>query len=98
MRWICSGKTLVEISTARAVSLLYRYSVHAWFSFCRQPIRSDILISDRIQKGSRTHTMDMTTLRMALIGYEAQRQKIQEKIGEIQRQLSGRTQRAGTPV
>lgn len=35
---------------------------------------------------------------MALIGYEAQRQKIQDRIAEIQAQLNGRARRAGTRV
>jgi cell division septum initiation protein DivIVA len=42
--------------------------------------------------------IDTTTLRMALIGFQAERQKIQAKIDEIQRQLSGRNHRAATPV
>jgi Skp family chaperone for outer membrane proteins len=37
-------------------------------------------------------------LEMALIGYEAERQKVQEKIAEIQAQLNGRPRRAATPV
>lgn len=45
-------------------------------------------------------TLDTLTLQMALIGYEAERQKIQEKIAEIQRQLNGRIRagRAAAPV
>ena len=39
------------------------------------------------------HT-DTTLLQMALLGYEAERQKIQGKIDEIQRQLGGRNHRA----
>jgi len=35
---------------------------------------------------------------MALIGYEAERQKIQDKIAEIQHQLNGRAGRATAPV
>jgi hypothetical protein len=42
--------------------------------------------------------IDTTTLQMALLGYEVERQKIQEKIAELQRQLKGRNHRAGTPV
>ena len=42
--------------------------------------------------------MDTTTLQMALIGYEAERQKIQDKIVELQRQLGGRNHRAAAPV
>ena len=34
--------------------------------------------------------LDNTTLHMALIGYQAERQKIQAKIAELQRQLGGR--------
>jgi hypothetical protein len=33
---------------------------------------------------------------MALIGYEAERQKNEAKIAELQRQLKGRNHRAGT--
>ncbi len=45
-------------------------------------------------------TLDTLTLQMALIGYEAERQKIQEKIAEIQRQLNGRIRagRTAAPV
>ena len=35
-------------------------------------------------------SVDTSLLQAALIGYEAERQKIQEKIAEIQRQLNGR--------
>jgi hypothetical protein len=35
---------------------------------------------------------------MALIGFAAERQKITQKIAEIQAQLNGRSRRAGTPV
>ena len=38
---------------------------------------------------------DTILLQMALIGYEAERQKIQEKIAEIQRQLNDRTRQSG---
>ena len=41
---------------------------------------------------------DPTLLQMALIGYEAERQKIQGKIAELQRQLGGRNHRATTPA
>ena len=41
---------------------------------------------------------DIQLLQMALIGYEAERQKIQEKIADIQRQLNGRTHRASTSM
>jgi hypothetical protein len=44
------------------------------------------------------NSIDNTTLEMALIGYESERQKIREKIAELQRQLNGRTPRAVTPV
>jgi hypothetical protein len=44
------------------------------------------------------NTLDTTTLQMALIGYESERQKIQERIAELQRQLKSRDPRAGTPV
>jgi hypothetical protein len=43
-------------------------------------------------------TMDTTTLQMALIGYESERQKIEEKIAAIRAQLNGRTRGAGTPI
>lgn len=43
------------------------------------------------------HT-DATLLQMAIIGYESERQKIQEKIAELQRQLKSRNHRAGAPV
>ena len=36
---------------------------------------------------------DTQLLQMALIGYEAQRQNIQEKIAELQAQLNGRSKR-----
>ena len=41
---------------------------------------------------------DSTLLQMALVGYEAERQKIQDKIAEIQRELNGqvRTRRTNT--
>jgi hypothetical protein len=42
--------------------------------------------------------LDTMTLQMALIGYEAERQKIQDKIAELQRQLYGRAGRASSPV
>ena len=42
--------------------------------------------------------IDTTTLQMALIGYEAERDKIQEKIAELQRQLKIRNHRAYTTV
>jgi len=42
--------------------------------------------------------IDTTTLEMALIGYEAERQKIKDKIRELQAQLNGRGRRAGTSV
>ena len=40
----------------------------------------------------------ITVEEAALIGYEAERQKIQSKIAEIQRQLGGRARRAASPV
>jgi hypothetical protein len=33
---------------------------------------------------------DITTLQMALVGYQVERQKIEERIGEIQSELKGR--------
>jgi hypothetical protein len=41
---------------------------------------------------------DTQLLQMALIGFAAERQKITQKIAEIQAQLNGRSRRAGTPV
>jgi hypothetical protein len=42
--------------------------------------------------------LDTMTLQMALIGYEAERQKIQDKIAELQRQPNGRAGRAAPTV
>jgi hypothetical protein len=42
--------------------------------------------------------MDTQLLQMALIGYAVERQKIQDKITEIQRQLNGRSRLVGTPA
>jgi len=36
-------------------------------------------------------TEDLSTLQMALVGYEVEKQKIEEKIGEIQAMLKGKT-------
>ncbi len=36
-------------------------------------------------------TQDLSTLQMALVGYEIQQQRIEEKIREIQAQLKGKT-------
>jgi hypothetical protein len=41
---------------------------------------------------------DTQLLQMALIGYESERQKIQERIADIQRQLNGRTRSARSQV
>lgn len=41
-------------------------------------------------------TDDLTTLQMALVGYQIERQKIDERIAEIQAQLKGK--RAATPA
>ena len=43
-------------------------------------------------------TVDASLIQAALIGYEAERQKIQAKIAELQQQLNGRTVGAGTPM
>jgi hypothetical protein len=40
--------------------------------------------------------LDIEILQMALIGYEAQRRKIEEKIAEIQSQLGGRARPAAS--
>jgi hypothetical protein len=42
--------------------------------------------------------IDSTTLQMALLGYEAERDKIQGKIAELQRLLKIRNHHAATPV
>jgi hypothetical protein len=42
-------------------------------------------------------TADANMLQMALIGYEAERQKIQDKIAEIRARLDGRSGRATSP-
>ena len=39
---------------------------------------------------ARGRVQDLTTLQMALVGYQLERQKIDEKIREIQSQLKGR--------
>jgi len=44
------------------------------------------------------NTMDTNPLQMALVGYEAERQKIQEKIDEITDQLKGQSLRTATPA
>jgi len=36
-------------------------------------------------------TEDLSTLQMALVGYEVEKQRIEEKIGEIQARLKGKT-------
>ena len=36
-------------------------------------------------------TQDLSTLQMALVGYEIEKQRIEEKIREIQAQLKGKT-------
>jgi hypothetical protein len=41
---------------------------------------------------------DTTMLQMALIGYEAEREKITQKIAEIQALLDGRSRRSTAPV
>ena len=43
-------------------------------------------------------TTDTSLLEAALIGYEAERQKIQEKIAELQRQIGRRNHRAAAPA
>jgi hypothetical protein len=44
------------------------------------------------------NTVDTSLLEAALIGYESERQKIEAKIAELQRQLKIRNHHAGTPV
>ncbi len=44
----------------------------------------------------RGRSSDLTTLAMALVGYELEKQKIEEKIREIRSQLGGRN--SGTRV
>ncbi len=53
----------------------------------------------------RSSGQDLTTLEMALVGYELEKQKIDEKIREIRAQLGGRraqapgaSQRGGAPA
>lgn len=41
---------------------------------------------------------DTQLLQMALVGYEAERQKIRGKIAELQRHLNGRTRRASSAM
>ena len=41
---------------------------------------------------------DTQLLQMALLGYEAERQKIENRIAELQRQLNGRTVRVAAPL
>jgi hypothetical protein len=41
---------------------------------------------------------DPTTLKMALVGYEIEKQKVDEKIREIRAQLAGGTAVASVPV
>ena len=42
--------------------------------------------------------VDHSILEMALIGYQAERSKIEEKIAEIEKELGGRTPRAAAPA
>jgi hypothetical protein len=42
--------------------------------------------------------LDNSILQMALIGYQAERAKIEERIAEIQRQLGGRAPHAAAPA
>ena len=39
---------------------------------------------------ARTKSEDMTTLEMALVGYQMERQKIEDKIRELQSRLKGK--------
>ena len=41
-------------------------------------------------------TQDLSTLQMALVGYEVEKQRIEEKIREIQAQLKGKTVSSST--
>ena len=43
----------------------------------------------------KSSTQDSTTLQMALVGYELEKQKIEEKIREIQSRLGGKRGAAG---
>lgn len=45
-------------------------------------------------RGILVRNIDTTTLQMALLGYETARQKIHEKITDLQRQLKSRNHRA----
>ena len=42
-----------------------------------------------------TNVEDLTTLRMALVGYEMEKRKIEDKIGELQARIKGRRIAAG---
>jgi hypothetical protein len=42
--------------------------------------------------------IDTSLLQAALIGYESEREKIQSKIADLQRQLKSRNHRAAAPV
>jgi len=44
------------------------------------------------------NVQDLTTLQMALVGYQIERQKIDDKIREIQSQLGGRRGPASSPT
>jgi hypothetical protein len=50
------------------------------------------------QKEEDSMPIDTSLLRMALIGYEAEREKIEQKIAEIQARLKGHTPRSTPPV
>jgi hypothetical protein len=50
------------------------------------------------QKEEDSMPIDTSLLRMALIGYEAERENIEQKIAEIQALLNGRPHRATTAV
>lgn len=42
--------------------------------------------------------MDTSLLQMALVGYETERQKIEQKIADIRRQLNGASSRLAGPI
>lgn len=46
-------------------------------------------------RGNKTE--DLSTLQMALVGYEIEKRRIEEKIGEIQTRLKGKTVSSASP-
>ena len=44
---------------------------------------------------ARADVEDLTTLQMALVGYQIEKRKIEDKIGELQARINGRRSTAG---